>query len=204
MNTPPEFKRRLTVGHTTKGTPCYVDIEFRRGVKGVELSICGEIPYRKDDFEAGTGGQCREVVRGIAKPAYSRADLFRLYELWERWHMNGLRAGCEHQRALGWKTCPGHYTQKSARRVESDGYFEPLFSNLKGKADITNCAGQSETITGDVYIGSDFYHGSLRCSFDVLSKPCPTCGYKYGSAWMFEEIPAEVIEEIKMWPEKKP
>lgn len=32
-----------------------------------------------------------------------------------------------------------------------------------------------------------------------LSKPCPVCGYKYGSAWLTEEIPADVIKQIKSW-----
>lgn len=34
----------------------------------------------------------------------------------------------------------------------------------------------------------------------VLSKPCPVCGYKYGSAWLFEEVPAEVIDWLQSLP----
>ncbi len=30
----------------------------------------------------------------------------------------------------------------------------------------------------------------------VLTKPCPVCGYKYGSAWLYMPIPATVIEEV--------
>ena len=37
----------------------------------------------------------------------------------------------------------------------------------------------------------------------VLSKPCPVCGYKYGSAWRFEEVPAEVIDWLKSLPDTK-
>ena len=33
----------------------------------------------------------------------------------------------------------------------------------------------------------------------VLSKPCPVCGYQYGSAWLFRAIPEEIIQEIKSW-----
>ena len=49
------------------------------------------------------------------------------------WHLNDMRAGCEHQEALGWGN-------------------------------------------------------------DKLSVPCPTCGYKYGTAWKKRELPANVIE----------
>jgi hypothetical protein len=30
----------------------------------------------------------------------------------------------------------------------------------------------------------------------ALCHPCPTCGYKYETAWLTETIPANVVEEI--------
>jgi hypothetical protein len=35
----------------------------------------------------------------------------------------------------------------------------------------------------------------------ILSKPCPTCGYKYGSAWLREEVPGDVLEFLASLPE---
>ncbi len=35
---------------------------------------------------------------------------------------------------------------------------------------------------------------------DALNQPCPTCGYKYGSAWLFEPVPAEVVEFLESLP----
>jgi hypothetical protein len=35
----------------------------------------------------------------------------------------------------------------------------------------------------------------------LLSKPCPVCGYKYGTAWKKRELPAEVITFIESLPE---
>ena len=35
----------------------------------------------------------------------------------------------------------------------------------------------------------------------VLTKPCPVCGYKYGSAWLKEEVPPNVIEYLESLPE---
>jgi hypothetical protein len=31
----------------------------------------------------------------------------------------------------------------------------------------------------------------------LLTKPCDVCGYKYGSRWLFEELPADVLATIE-------
>lgn len=81
-----------------------------------------------------------------------------MMEVWKRWHLNDLRAGCEHQRAENWG--------------------EDRVSEL----------------------------GKLSCWVypqehpkGVLMKHCPVCGYQYGSAWLYEAIPAEIISEIRSW-----
>lgn len=40
----------------------------------------------------------------------------------------------------------------------------------------------------------------------LLGKPCPVCGYKYGSAWQVEPVPADVLAFLNALPEtdKKP
>lgn len=40
----------------------------------------------------------------------------------------------------------------------------------------------------------------------LLCKPCPVCGYEYGSAWLKREVPEEILEYLKNLPEtvKKP
>ena len=35
----------------------------------------------------------------------------------------------------------------------------------------------------------------------ILSKPCPECGYKYGSSWLKEEVPADVLAWLEGLPE---
>ena len=34
-----------------------------------------------------------------------------------------------------------------------------------------------------------------------LSKPCPVCGYKYGTAWLSEEVPERVLEFLAGLPD---
>lgn len=37
----------------------------------------------------------------------------------------------------------------------------------------------------------------------ILTKPCPVCGYKYGTAWLKEEVPEDVIKWLSDLPETK-
>jgi hypothetical protein len=34
----------------------------------------------------------------------------------------------------------------------------------------------------------------------LMSKPCPTCGYRYGSAWRKEDVPQDVIDFLRSLP----
>lgn len=86
----------------------------------------------------------------LTTPYLDAATLAKLYEIWGRWHLNDMRAGCIHQIAAGWNT----------KRLES-GEWE-------GHA----------------------YESEGGC----LCKPCPVCGYKYGSQWLYEALPQEVID----------
>lgn len=37
----------------------------------------------------------------------------------------------------------------------------------------------------------------------ILCKPCPVCGYKYGTSWKFEEVPQDVIDWLFSLPDTK-
>ena len=37
----------------------------------------------------------------------------------------------------------------------------------------------------------------------ILCKPCPVCGYKYGTSWKKEEIPQEVIDFLTLLPDSE-
>lgn len=37
----------------------------------------------------------------------------------------------------------------------------------------------------------------------ILCKPCPVCGYKYGSSWLTEEVPEDVLQWLKDLPDTK-
>lgn len=110
---------RDSVGDRTVVT---LEIRHDEDTGHTTASFQGE-EYAKHSSHPFAFGQCK----GSAPRA--------LVELWDRWHLNGMRAGCEHQRARGWtwETHP--------------------------------------------------------------SAACPECGYRFGSAWLFEELPGDFVAQ---------
>ncbi len=185
-----EYKKRLKIGSTRHGrgyASVFVDVELRNQEKGLELSICG-------DVQAGgsmvSGGQCVDELKHICTPAMNRGKIKQIREVWERWHLNDMNAGCVHQRALNWKSCPGHYDKTGLATCSNPKPPEAPTTEMLQKAvkDLRQ--------DGVALVGAG---QSYRCKDDKLSKPCPECGYRFGSAWLFEELPAEIIKQIKSW-----
>lgn len=109
-----------------------------------KLSLHGVIGPMESGNCRGSVGQCQDEIRkGVPKAPWTKKMVDKLCDIWDWWHLNGMRADCEHQRALGWE--------------------------------------------GESYIG----------------KPCPVCGYKYGTAWLKEEVPTNVIKWLESLPESK-
>lgn len=168
----PIFKTTILIGKYAPGAsrlancPVELTVEIsNQNGKGDELSIQANVwmVSRRDIY---AGGQLRENVRDyLTKPLIGEEKLARILEIWDRWHLNGLQAGCEHQRARGW-----------------------------GKTELTLPSSEKK-LSGWVY-PTEHPEG-------VLCKPCPVCGYKYGSAWLREELPQEIIDEIKSWGENQ-
>ncbi len=76
------------------------------------------------------------------------ADLDRICELWDRWHLNGMKAG----------------NRKQLEYIEQHG------------------------INGD--------YDAICKALDAASL-LVVDGYKYGSAWLYEPVPAKVVNELK-------
>lgn len=82
--------------------PVHIAIKYIKG----RLSLSGVVGAMRNGDCVGSAGQCKDVLKD---PELKLADgwnpemVAKLYEFWERWHLNDMRAECEHQRALGWK-----------------------------------------------------------------------------------------------------
>jgi hypothetical protein len=158
----------------------FVKIEFKDG----RLSLCGvEGPTRSGDCYGSCGQISRNSNPVRLNEGWSPALVEALFAAWSRWHLNDMRAGCEHQRELGWKSCPGHYG-----------------------VDAAPCeGGRALTEAAKIKLGNGRYSSptlnSWRCSADKVGHPCPQCGFCYGTAWLREEVPDAVLEFLVGLPD---
>lgn len=201
----PTTKERIPTGKTT---PIYN-----------ELSICGNIwnPRHTDIY---CGGQCLDTIA-----EYIHTPLFEeLYKYWKLYHLNGMRPDCEHQEALGWREKATEkatlYTFKltpetmqkmrelEGMAVEAAKRGEPFKTSIKERFILDL---KYSITTPDAALPenmANFYKlakteektlGWLRENEHpdgILCKPCPVCGYKYGTAWRHRDIPADVLARI--------
>jgi len=166
-----EVSLELTIG--TEGTASVQrDWDTLAEVKGgVRISICGHVWNATTRTKLATGGQIIDVIC-----TYFDHDrrVMRICALWDRWHLNDMKAGTRVQTAY------------------LDGYKAALFnagSVLKG----AEAVAQVETFRR---LFQTNYHktasGILKAAGLLVDR-----GYKYGSAWLIEQPPAQVIEELQ-------
>lgn len=222
------------------GTVGFDDVFCKIEITNGNLSISGvEGPLKNGNCSGSCGQIMMHLKAESVKPApgWNTALIQRFLEVWERWHLNDMRAGCEHQRR-DWN--PSEmltiYHFRLSERVEASiRECETAAVNCiaagqtyKPTKEDTRLANLARRITHDsadlppeligdyvpnmpVYPGDTYNKakdekraGWVKPSEHpkgILGKPCPVCGYKYGSAWLREELPAEVVEFLTSLPD---
>lgn len=129
-----------------------LEIELTEKEEGLVLSICGNI-WNQKRTDCIQCGQIEVTLRKIHTSKLilfngniSEENFLKLLDIWDRWHLNDLNAGCIHQRDL-------------LKKI----------------------------------INHDYEYLITLPEFNQCSK----CGYKYGSAWLFEKLPKDIIQFIK-------
>jgi hypothetical protein len=166
--------------------PLFVEIEWQHDRnKKWELSISGvEGPWSNGNC-AGSCGQCRESLLAIRPyPNWDRAMARTLYEYWDRWHLNGTRAGSPAQEEFLRNTTekfPGypasHYDWASKLLAEAGINPDPTVTNPH--------QGRTRTFT----------RGN-----EILTETVYDLPYKYGSSWLYEEVPEHVLDWLYRLP----
>ena len=191
METPLVSERRQ-IGTFPNRETYFVTVELRPAYAGsgrtvdgyhvgdyLGLSICGELvsPDRRLRDNVISSGQNRETLGELldtpgATLDYPREELAEILAIWERWHLNGMVAGCSHQTGEGWNTRPIDPNKPlNAYGRHFEGQGQPSW-NMFG------------------WIRPDEHPNGL------LGKPCPVCGYRYGSAWLVDILPGYVVDTL--------
>lgn len=203
----------------------HVRIEFR----DKRLSISGVIGAKSNGDSRGSSGQCvDEIRRGEFTeyaPGWDAATVARFCDAWDTWHLNNMRAGCEHQRA-NWNTGAPLQVVHYGLTTEAHAMKRAAEKHVTDAAIAGAIVAPPLTVAEKFLLGSDWFRDFP--SMDVLSlglheirktetktanwvnpsehpdgllcKPCEVCGYKYGSAWLHEDVPADVIAFLDALP----
>lgn len=215
----------------------FVKIEFD---KDSNLSISGVIAPTTGGNCLGSYGQCLEEIRnGEPKGEWTKDMLDHLCDIWDRWHLNDMRAFCQHQKVFNWDKLARkevtlyHYKLRNESLKKQEEAKKAAIAALKAGETFTPTKEQVEyanlsySITVPDEIGEDMavYYEPKKASYTgdqgptetktlgwlreeehpdgILGKACPVCGYRYGSSWLREEVPEDVIEFLQKIPETK-
>lgn len=202
--------------HTGKAN-CKVTVEVE--LEGGRLSICGNI-WNPRETDIYSGGQNIEEIADLFKGS---RKVQRIKAIWERWHLNDMKAGTPAQETeLKKHTFPGypksHYEWALETLHQVGPFtvwaFEPLTPEQDAQEWGASLAGKHFKRPAKVKVdfsaisNSTFYdreHAEIfaksiapELAPEIRGLECDN-GYKYGSAWLKEELPAEVIAEVESW-----
>ena len=194
-----------------KGKPsATLDIELKETEKGAVFTVHGEIKKL-------CWGQCVEKIADL----YPRPEVLEILDLWGKYHLNDMHADCAH--AVNEKKAEKILTLRKFKLKPScsalqDSIKKQVNAEIleTGAAHLTEKQRQIYALAYTVdWVDSlpadiaDFYTVAEtkqeRAGFvkqdqhpdGVLCKPCPVCGYKYGTAWNFRPIPDKDLNRIK-------
>ena len=184
------------------------------------FSMSAEV-WNRSHTDILAGGQ---MVDEAAAMFPNNSKVQRMAAVWQRWHLNDMRPGCEHQRE--WDTSKPiimvRYMLNTDVWQQQNSIKHMLTIHLAATG-TASATPEEQRILGykmsfnqgaDIPLTDDLksiYHEDKRehktagwvypteHPEGLLTKPCPVCGYKYGSKWLREELPADVVAEIASW-----
>lgn len=205
----------------------FMKIEIKDG----KLSISGvEAPTIGGDCRGSCGQIYKplaEYDQPKLKPGWTPELYAKFIAIWERWHLNDVRPNCEHQHGGIWETKDVELveykltneaiSQQSAIKEATESGLKETGTAKLSKTDRVIYAleysfklpAEQELSTTIKPFYEDAGHETKNTGWldqfehpdGILSRPCPICGYKYGTAWKFEALPMDVINFLKSLPE---
>ncbi len=218
-----KLDRWLRVGRGDAGT-VWLEVKW----DGKRLSISGVEGPKANGNARGGCGQIREALEGIEPaPGFTGETLQQLRAVWDAWHLNDVRAGCSHQRAM-WN--PSREVEVVSYKLTSEAYrLRERAREAAADAALSGEAFEPTPTERALAELDDWFRprftppaggGPLSACYEVekrerralgwvrpeehpegmLGRPCEVCGYGYGTAWRREEVPAGVVAFLARLP----
>lgn len=199
----------------------YVKITYKKGRLSL-TGVIG--PTRGGNCKGSCGQCLEEIREGEPTEKWTREMLDRLCDIWDAWHLNDMRPYCSHQKELGWhelarkeavlynyRLCAdaikkqSDAERKAIEALKAGKIFAPTEEQIK-YANLSYWVTVPEKLTGEM---AKLYEPKYKEEITrnalgwlkpedhpegLLGKPCPVCGYRYGSEWQKEEVPQEVLD----------
>ena len=225
-----KFSKIVRLGTKSRSGNIYCKIEIttdgRLSISGVEgpnargdcVGSCGQIDMHLRD----------EVNQIDPAPGWDAALLTKFFEVWKEWHLNDTTPGCEHQTGPEWTpkdVTLYHWRQTDAASAAKKAAETAAGDALKAGTTFTPTAEQTRlaclpySLTTHTPDAPEGYQAAQNTSYSsatetkktnwlheadhpdgYLSKPCPVCGYKYGSKWLKRDLPADVVTFLHSLP----
>lgn len=215
-----EKRNQVTVKIELRGTLPAGQFElnsYRKLPEDLELSITGDV-WNSRHSDIIMGGQCYdELLELVPDPL-----MHEIVGVWKRWHLNGMNAGCEHQR--DWPTSKEIVIYEYSRTTEGTNERNAAKARAIDAAINDKIAGLSarekDALQSDYFVKSDraevpegYKHYKTETKTagwvrpeehpdGLLGKPCDVCGYKYGTAWKHEALPREIVTQVMGWEKR--
>lgn len=177
-----------------------------------------------------SAGQCYDTMRqGVANEGWTADSLYKLLDIWQRWHINDMKPYCEHQ--VDWdggKVCKLYeYKMSDDTYKRRDRLKESIHNRLMDGFNVRLSIDERRLLGSKVFVKTDTsvppdgyklykeYTMQARALYPmesdtkwgnkhpdgILSKPCPVCGYRWGSSWRAERVPTEVLQWLESLPD---
>lgn len=202
---------KRTIVFVGKNTPrAELDLELRDSKNGPVFSVSGEVQRR-------CYGQCIDEVVRIY---HDNPLAIEIRDLWKKHHLNDMTADCEHginEKLADEVLCINIYSLNT-ETIQLQNDIERRVKEYLLAGNTVKLSKKERTILGLSYSVNEyqipygckqFYKlkevkreraGFVRCSEHpdgVLCKPCPVCGYEYGSKFNYRPIPEKDLARIK-------
>jgi hypothetical protein len=214
------FKKEVYIGRLKDDHRYHVFVKIEYNNK--RLSITGEETTKNKKYFRSSGQITLDPNEIEFAPGWNKEKVERLENIWNKWHLNDMRTGCEHQRK-NWnfdkeiEIVDFTWSKKfnDMRKRAEDGLmseqeyneYKQLVPNVfEATVNTTRHRWMSPIICGLLYkkliritgtrtnqvrwVHQDEHPDGLLC------KPCEICGYKYGTKWIHEDVPEEILQEL--------
>lgn len=207
------MKRTFTFSAVNKAT-CTIEMELRQEDDKEVLHVIG-------DVNKVASGQCQDIILEY----YGDNPLVaEICDLWKKYHLNDMNPDCEHginEKLADKKITVNTYSQTIETITQINAIKDKIKQQIL-EVGTSTVSPDERTLLGLPYERTDNIPPNLQPYYKlvkteektagwvrytehpdgVLCKPCPICGYKYGTKWNYRPIPEKDLTRIKELIEK--